>query len=108
MTDSLTKEWIRQRVATNQYLLTLHADEERRSEGLEITDLETVLQTGVILEEYPNDPRGASCLVYGESEGIPVHVVCGRNRSGWLVIITVYSPEPPKWESPTRRRGGKR
>jgi len=104
MSDSLTTGWIRERIANNEYLLTLHADEERRNEGLEIADLETVLRNGVILEDYANDPRGPSCLVYGETQGIPVHVVCGRNRSGWLVIITVYSPGPPKWESPKRRR----
>ncbi len=104
MTDPLTTDWIRDRVASDQYLLTLHADEERRNEGLEIADLETVLSSGVILENYPNDPRGPSCLVYGETQGIAVHVVCGRNRSGWLVIITVYSPGPSKWESPIKRR----
>jgi hypothetical protein len=108
MIDPLTTDWIRDRVASDQYLLTLHADEERRNEGLEISDLETALTTGVILEDYPNDPRGPSCLVNGESQGIPIHIVCGRNRSGWLVIITVYRPEPPKWESPARRRGDKR
>lgn len=105
MGESLTVQWIRDRVATDEYLFTLHADEERRNEGLEISDIETVLKAGVILEDYPDDPRGPSCLVYGESQGIPVHVVCGRNRSGWLVIITVYRPGPPRWESPTTRRG---
>lgn len=106
--DPLTIEWIRDRVTTEEYLLTLHADEERRNEGLEIRDLETVLTTGVILENYPKDPRGPSCLVYGEDQGMPIHVVCGKNRSEWLVIITVYRPSLPKWESPTRRRRGKR
>jgi len=100
----LTKEWIRECVESGQYLLTLHADEERRNDGLGMVDLETALTNGMILESYPDDPRGPSCLVYGESHGIPVHVVCGGNRSGWLVVITVYRPSPPKWESPTRRR----
>ncbi|MFQ5830105.1 MAG: DUF4258 domain-containing protein [Candidatus Methylomirabilia bacterium] len=99
-------EWIRERVETDQYLLTIHADEERRNDGLEMADLETVLTGGVILEGYPEDPRGPSCLVSGESRRIPVLVVCGRNRSGWLVVITVYRPGRPKWESPTRRRSG--
>jgi len=102
----LTKEWIHERVETSQYLLSLHADEERRNDGLEMADLETVLTGGMILEGYPGDPRGPSCLVYGTSRGIPVHVVCGRSRSDWLVIITVYKPEPPKWETPTRRGKG--
>jgi hypothetical protein len=88
-------------------LMDLSTIEERKNEPSR-PFREYALTTGVILEDYPNDPRGPSCLVNGESQGIPIHIVCGRNRSGWLVIITVYRPEPPKWESPARRRGDKR
>jgi hypothetical protein len=38
-------------------------------------------------------------------EGRFVHVVCGRNRSGHLFLITVYVPGMPKWKDPyTRNR----
>ena len=100
----LTREWISERVRKKEYLLSLHADEERRAEGLDITDLEEALLNGQVLEEYPNDHRGSSCLVYGTSQEQPIHVVCGRNKSGWMVVITVYIPSETKWQSPTKRR----
>jgi hypothetical protein len=103
--EKLTLKWIHEKVQKDQYLLSLHADEERRADGLDIEDLEEALLNGKILEDYPEDTRGASCLLYGTSQERPVHVVCGKNRSGWLVIITVYVPSEPKWESPTKRRG---
>jgi len=58
-----------------------------------------------ILENYPKDPKGPSCLVFGYAMGRPVHVVCGRAKNDWLLIITVYIPKPPKWIDPKTRGG---
>ncbi|MBU1487762.1 DUF4258 domain-containing protein [bacterium] len=68
--------------------------------------MEFVLSNCEIIEEYPDDPRGESCLVAGFTpEGIPVHVVCGKNLSGHLILVTVYIPTMPKWQDPyTRNR----
>lgn len=67
---------------------------------------EILSQNYEIIEEYPNDPRGESCLVLGfTNEKRPIHVVCGKNRSGHLILITIYTPEMPKWKDPyTRNR----
>ena len=103
MPKSLQLAWIKERISKDEYLYTLHADEERRNDGLSIAEVEEALLQGQILENYPTDPRGPSCLVYGNAGGQPVHIVCGQNRSGWLVLITVYIPSPPKWETPIER-----
>ena len=100
---TLTIEWIREQVRKGEYIITLHGDNERRSDALDIAELEEVLLNGSVLEDYPDDKRGHSCLVHGRSSGRNVHVVCGRNTSGSLVIITVYLPKPPKWITPGRR-----
>ena len=97
-------DWIRDRILRSEYLITLHADQERRNDNLEIADMEQAILDGTVIEEYPGDPRGPSFLICGQGAGQTVHVVCGRNRSNWLVIITVYVPRPPKWVSPTQRR----
>ncbi|QQR80969.1 MAG: DUF4258 domain-containing protein [Deltaproteobacteria bacterium] len=96
--------WIKKSIREGDYLLTLHAEEERRSDHLSIDDVEYVLLHGEILENYPEDQRGASCLVSGHVLGKSVHVVCGKNKLGKLIVITVYIPTPPKWETPTKRR----
>ena len=106
MAESLRLDWIQDRVRGNQYLYSLHADEERRDEGISTADVEQAILNGQILEDYPNDPRGPSCLVYGPAgNDRPLHVVCGRNSVGWLVMITVYIPTLPKWKDPTERSG---
>ncbi|MBU0512040.1 MAG: DUF4258 domain-containing protein [Chloroflexi bacterium] len=42
-----------------------------------IHDLETAIFNGEILEDYPDDPRGSSCLVSGYSRNQAIHIVCG-------------------------------
>jgi hypothetical protein len=65
------------------------------------------IANGEIIEDYPKDPRGHSCLVLGYIEpSKPVHAVCGMDPSGTLIIITVYFPEPPKWISERTRGNG--
>ena len=99
-------EWIRQQVRSGNYEFSGHADDERQAERIPIADVEEALLNGEILEDYPNDPRGPSCLVLGHgSPGHPIHVVCGQTPSRRLRLITVYIPSQPKWvDERTRRR----
>jgi Domain of unknown function (DUF4258) len=70
-------------------------------------DVEHVLEGdhSEVIEDYPSDPRGPSCLVCGETAfGRTLHVVMNIGN-GW--VITVYPPaetEPESWERGYRRR----
>jgi hypothetical protein len=95
---SITLEFIRTEILAQSYELSIHADNERLADHLTVAQVEHALLNCQILEDYPDDPRGASGLVIGLApEGTPVHVVCGRNRSGHLILITIYVPTMPKW-----------
>jgi len=93
-------ERLRQAVLSRRYRLTLHAELERDADQITIEEIEQALlseQCGVI-EDYPTDPRGASCLVLGfTSQGSPIHILCGVAVPDMLVIITVYRPDPSQW-----------
>lgn len=95
----LTDVFIRESVARGVYELSLHADDERLADDLSIDDLEEVLRSATILEDYPEDRRGHSCLVLGYVREEPVHVVCGLTRQNTLMIVTVYRPAPPRWRT---------
>jgi hypothetical protein len=60
------------------------------------------LRSGEIIEEYPNDQRGESCLILGYADETPIHIVCGW-RGEKVVIITVYIPKFPKFINPKTR-----
>ena len=59
---------------------------------------------GEMIEDYPEDVRGHSCLLLGiDLEGRPIHVVCSP-KPEFLAIITAYTPEPKEWDSSFRVR----
>ncbi|MCX7854476.1 MAG: DUF4258 domain-containing protein [Anaerolineae bacterium] len=90
------------RVRANLYVYTLHADIERKADGLTLAQVEEALLNGVILEEYPDTGRGESCLILGFSGDTPIHIVCGW-RGDRVAIITVYIPRPPRFIDPWTR-----
>ena len=96
-------DWIKISVKNNEYYFTGHGEDERMNDNLTILEIEEAILSGRILENYPEDKRGESCLVVGfTNSGIPVHIVCGE-RNGKRVIRTVYIPQPPKCKTPYRR-----
>ena len=98
-------EDIRRLIFSGKYEISFHADKERRHENIEIDDIKEVIKSGEILEDYPNDPRGPSCLLLGDTrDGRAVHIVCGLLPTGIIRIITVYIPSAPKWIDPKTRR----
>jgi hypothetical protein len=63
---------------------------------------------GEMLEAYPEDSRGESCLVLGYTSAKPIHAVLGwasirGEAEDILRIITVYIPHPLKWHDPRTR-----
>jgi hypothetical protein len=104
-------EEIRQLIRTGRYDVSLHAQQERLEDDLDLNEIEAALLQGDLIEEYPNDPRGPSCLVGGLAGGKPIHVVLGwatrkQEAERTLRVITVYIPRPPKWKD-VRTRGAK-
>lgn len=69
-----------------------------------VDDLKNAILKGEMLEDYPEDKRGHSCLVFGfDSQNRPIHSVCAIDKNGVLVVITVYRPTLPKWKTPRER-----
>lgn len=59
---------------------------------------------GEVVEDYPKDVRGHSCLLLGFGyESRPVHVVCSP-KDDYLAIITAYLPEQAEWSPDFKRR----
>lgn len=63
-----------------------------------------VIDRGEILEDYPDDVRGHSCLILGIGDGErPLHVVCAP-KDHYLAIITAYIPTGENWREGFRVR----
>lgn len=96
-------KWIKTCIQHSNYYFSSHGDRERQNDNLLISDIETILLNGKIIENYDDTGRGESCLVVGFTNNKkPVHAVCGR-FGDTMVIITVYLPTKPKFINPFQR-----
>jgi len=101
-------EEIKKKIRNDEYQISFHAEKERYAEDISIDNMEKAILNGQILEDYPDDPRGPSCLILGYSQDRPIHIVCGyTSYKDWVRIITVYIPKKPKWiNEKIRCKGG--
>jgi hypothetical protein len=70
---------------------------------ISIDDIRYVIEHGKIIEDYPEDARGHSCLMLGISDYRAIHVVCAP-KAEYLAIITAYLPHPETWIHDFTRR----
>jgi hypothetical protein len=67
-------------------------------------EVREVVTTGEIIENYPEDARGHSCLLFKSLEtGRIIHVVCAP-KPEYLAIITAYIPSSAQWTNNFRER----
>lgn len=73
---------------------------------ISISDVESCLQTGEIIENYPDDFPHPSCLILGYTKGNKrLHIVVGSD--GYTIFfITAYFPSTDKFENDLKTRKG--
>ena len=60
-------------------------------------EVRQVIADGVLVEDYPEDSRGHSCLIAGRCDrGRPIHLVCAP-KGDFLAVITAYAPDSDEW-----------
>lgn len=60
-------------------------------------EVRKVIFEGEIIEDYPEDARGHSCLMVGRGDADrAIHIVCSP-KDEYLAIITVYIPSKDQW-----------
>jgi hypothetical protein len=71
-----------------------------------LQEIESSTADGECIEDYPTDPRGASCLVLGHLEsGAAIHALWGFDApSLQAILVTVYIPDPQLRAADFRRR----
>lgn len=58
-----------------------------------------------IIEAYPNDKYMPSCLIaFGRGQDIYHAVVATDFRGGNIRIVTVYRPDPKRWDITMKQR----
>ena len=97
--------WIRL-VVEKKIIYTNHALDEMNAEDEMITAAEVrdVIFNGEIIEDYPEDKRGHSFLMFPKpNDKRPIHILCAP-KEDYLALITAYIPSLEKWESDFKTR----
>jgi hypothetical protein len=94
---------IREAVGNGDYIFTDHASDRAAKRVIRSDEIEQAVASAEIIEDYPDDKYGPSCLLFGYSEEErPLHVQVSYPPN--LKIITVYEPSPDEWQADLKTR----
>ena len=88
-----------------QIVYQIHAVKRMARRGVREEDVKHVLLIGEAIEVYSDDKPYPSELLLGWCAGQPLHVVVATDTAGRRkIVITVYVPDPNKWNADFKRR----
>lgn len=98
-------ELIRELFRCGNYEYSLHALDQSILRRISTREIEEAVENGEIIEEYPADKYGPSCLIFGfTTDRRPLHVQCTYPQRNPVKVITLYQPDPDQWTEFRRRR----
>lgn len=98
-------EELREKVASDRFEFSKHAVDQSIERRISVQELREAVEGGEVIEDYPDDKYGPSCLLFGTTAaGRPLHVQCSYPSRQLVKIVTLYEPEPERWIDLKRRR----
>ena len=89
---------IREKMASDQFEFSQHAVDQSIVRHISVQELREAIAVGEVIEDYPDDKYGPSCLVFGVTlVSRPLHIQCSYPSRPLVKIITLYEPDPQRW-----------
>ena len=89
---------IRKKIAVDEFEFSKHAVDQTIIRRISVSEIREAISKGEIIEDYPEDKYGPSCLILGKTAGgRAIHVQCSYPSRQVMKIITVYEPDPERW-----------
>lgn len=96
---------IQDKVAAGQFEFSRHAVDQTLKRHISVQEIRDAIAASQVLEEYPDDKYGPSCLLLGFTQAQrPLHLQCSYPARPLIKIITVYEPDPRHWTDYQIRR----
>lgn len=92
-------EEIQSKILKRQYEFSKHAVDQSIIRDISVAEVEEAISGRCeIIEDYPDDKYGPSCLILGFTKtGRPFHLQCSYPSRPLVKIITHYEPDPDLW-----------
>lgn len=89
---------IRSKVGSELFEFSKHAADQIVSRHIQIQEVRQALADSQVIEDYPEDKYGPSCLLLGfTGSRRPLHIQCSYPSRPVMKIITLYEPDPSLW-----------
>ena len=96
---------IRRKVSEGFYEFSKHAVDQIILRNISLDEFADSVGDGNIIEDYPGDKYGPSCLILGWTEkSRPLHIQCTYPSRPVMKVITLYEPDPAMWIGWRQRR----
>ena len=91
-------EEIRRKITSNEFEFSKHAVDQSILRQIRVHEIKEVIANGQLIENYPTDKYGPSCLICGLTQtGRVIHIQCSYPIRSLIKIITVYEPDTERW-----------
>ncbi|MGI0482150.1 DUF4258 domain-containing protein [Geminocystis sp. CENA526] len=91
---------IRQKIINGDFELSKHAVDQSIVRNIRIREITEMIVNSEIIEDYPDDKYGASCLICGFTlANRALHLHCSYPSRRILKIITLYQPTEERWQN---------
>jgi hypothetical protein len=104
---SKTLDAVRALVARGDIRVSAHGYDELAADGIQVREIVGGLDAAVVVEDYPDYPKGPCVLVLEQDRaGRPIHVVWGipAGQSSPAVVVTAYRPDSARWDETWLKR----
>ena len=98
-------EELRAKFDSEQFEFSRHAVDQTILREITVQEVREAISAGQIIEDYPHDKYGPSCLIFGVTRSNrPIHIQCSYPSRPLVKVITVYEPDPNRWVESKKRR----
>ena len=89
---------LRSKISQNAFEFSKHAVDQTILRNISVQEIRDVINNGEIIDDYPDDKYGPSCLIFGVTQiGRPIHIQCSYPSRPIVKVVTVYEPNPDRW-----------
>lgn len=94
---------LKQIFSAQSYILTAHVSDRAIKRDIHASEIEEAVISGEVIEDYPDDKYGPSCLIAGKTRNDRnLHIQVSYPPD--VKVITVYEPSADQWEADFRTR----
>jgi hypothetical protein len=91
-------EELRRKINAHEFEFSKHAVDQTITRRISVREVREVFRDGEVIEDYPEDKYGPSCLIFGMTVAArPLHVHCSYPSRPLIKVITIYEPDPALW-----------